>query len=136
MTSRDFTEEERLELLQNRFTRSVTGHTLKFTDEFNDLFMARHEQGVRPSTIFRDCGYRLELIGHKRVENYYGRLKNTLMYKDKKVQEYLIKDRVKSEYSALPPLKAIEAMQTELTYLRQEVDFLKKIISLANKKKL
>lgn len=135
MAYRDFTEEERLVLLSNRFTRSASGHFLKFTDEFNDLFMMRHEQGIKPSQIFKDCGYDINIIGHKRVEDYYARLKSTKAYKDKKYQEFLLRDMAQTEYSSMPPLKAIEAMQTEITYLRQEIDFLKKIISLANKKK-
>lgn len=135
MPSRDFTEEEKLELLSNKFTRSVTGHTIKFTDEFNDLFMARHNNGVRPSTIFKDCGYNLDLIGHRRVENYYNRLRTTIAYQNKQMQTQLLQSQVYTDYCKLPPLQAIEAMQTEITYLRQEIDFLKKIISLANKKK-
>jgi hypothetical protein len=35
----------------------------------------------------------------------------------------------------MPPTLAIEAMQHEITYLRQEVEFLKKIISVMNKKR-
>lgn len=135
MEHRIFTKEEKEELLSNPFTQSVGDHFIKFTAEFNDLFMARHDQGVGPSTIFRDCGYRLELIGNKRVENYYNRLKNTIHYSSKRRQEFLEKTTANKDYSALPPLQAISAMQTEITYLRQEVDFLKKIIALANKKR-
>jgi hypothetical protein len=34
----------------------------------------------------------------------------------------------------MPTSKAVEAMQHEIKYLRQEVEFLKKIISLINRK--
>ena len=39
------------------------------------------------------------------------------------------------DYKSMPPTLAIEAMQHEITYLRQEVEFLKKIISVMNKKR-
>ena len=62
-----FTPEQQVELLKNPYTRTVTDTMIKFTDEFNDLFIKRHSQGVGPSMIFRDCGYDLNVIGSKRV---------------------------------------------------------------------
>jgi len=130
-----FTEEELIELRANPFTQSVHGRTLKFTEEFNDLFLARHSQGVPPTIIFKDCGYRVEVIGKIRIANYYNRLKSTLHYAQKKETEFFKREQVKTDYQSLPPLQAIDAMQNEITYLRQEIEFLKKIIALANKKK-
>jgi len=40
-----FTPEEQIELLKNPYTRSVSEWMIKFTDEFNDLFIKRHSQG-------------------------------------------------------------------------------------------
>ena len=76
-----FTPEQQVELLKNPYTRTVTDTMIKFTDEFNDLFIKRHSQGVGPSMIFRDCGYDLNVIGSKRVVNYYNRLQRTYRYK-------------------------------------------------------
>ena len=130
-----FTDEEIIELMQNRFTESVHGRTLKFTEEFIELFLARHAQGVAPSTIFKDCGYRVELVGKVRIANFYNKLKSSMQYAQLKENEFFQSTPLQNDYSSLPPLQAINAMQNEITYLRQEVEFLKKIIAAANKKK-
>ncbi len=131
-----FTPEEQVELLKNPYTRTVTDSMIKFTDEFNDLFIKRHSQGVGPSMIFKDCGYDLSIIGSKRVVNYYNRLQRTYRYQSLIAQTHLSENKLESkkDYKTMPPSKAIETMQYEITYLRQEVEFLKKIISLINKK--
>ena len=36
-----FTPEQQVELLKNPYTRTVTDTMIKFTDEFNDLFIKR-----------------------------------------------------------------------------------------------
>ena len=48
-----FTPEEQLELLKNPYTRTVTDSLIKFTDEFNELFIKRHAQAIGPSMIFK-----------------------------------------------------------------------------------
>ena len=135
-SKKGFTPEEQLELLKNPYTRTVTDSLIKFTDEFNDLFIKRHAQGVGPSMIFKDCGYNLRIIGSKRIVNYYNRLQRTYRYQSLIAQTHLSDTPVESkkDYKSMPPTMAIEAMQHEIIYLRQEVEFLKKIISLINKK--
>ena len=135
MEHKYFTAEEIEELQANKYTASCSGCTLKYTDEFKDLFMMRHAKGVSPQKIFRDCGYRVELLGRRRIENFYNRQKNTIRYSGKTSKEYLTEDIPSVNYSDMPPLKAIASMQSELTYLRQEVAFLKKIVALENQKK-
>ena len=135
-SKKGFTPEEQLELLKNPYTRTVTDSLIKFTDEFNDLFIKCHAQGVGPSMIFKDCGYDLSIIGSKRIVNYYNRLQRTCRYQSLIAQTHLSDTPVESkkDYKSMPPTMAIEAMQHEIIYLRQEVEFLKKIISLINKK--
>lgn len=131
-----FTAEEQIELLKNPYTRTVSASMIKFTDEFNDLFIKRHSQGVGPSMIFRDCGYDLNILGSKRIVNYFNRLQNTYRYQQQIHQTHLSKERdhLAKDYKSMPPTIAIEAMQHEITYLRQEVEFLKKIISVMNRR--
>ena len=84
-----FTPEEQMELLHNPYTRTVSEWMIKFTDEFNDLFIKRHSQGVGPSMIFSDCGYNLKILGSKRIVNYYNRLQRTYRYKNQVQQTHL-----------------------------------------------
>ena len=131
-----FTSEEQIELLKNPYTRTVTDSMIKFTDEFNDLFIKRHSQGIGPSMLFKDCGYNLNILGSKRIVNYYNRLRRTYRYQSLIAQTHLAENTkdIKKDYNSMPPSIAVEAMRHEITYLRQEVEFLKKIISLINKK--
>ena len=125
-----------MELIKNPYTRTVTDSMIKFTDEFNDLFIKRHSKGIGPSMIFKDCGYDLNMIGNKRIMNYYNRLQRTYHYKKLIVQTHLAEtnSHTTKDYKSMPPSAALEVMQHEITYLRQEVEFFKKIISLINKK--
>ena len=132
-----FTPEEQMELLHNPYTRTISEWMIKFTDKFNDLFIKRHSQGVGPSMIFSDCGYNLKVLGSKRIVNYYNRLQRTYRYQNQ-VQHAHLEDSHNpddKDYKSMPPALAIEAMQHEITYLRQEVEFLKKIVSVMNKKR-
>lgn len=130
------TSEEQIELLKNPYTRTVTNTMIKFSDEFNDLFIKRHSQGIGPSMIFKDCGYDLDILGSKRIVNYYNRLQRTYRYQSLIAQTHLVEDKtdIKKDYNSMPPSIAVEAMRHKITYLRQEVEFLKKNISLINKK--
>lgn len=131
-----FTPEEQMKLLKNPYTRTVSEWMIKFTDEFNELFIKRHSQGVGPSAIFRDCGYDLNVLGSKRIVNYFNRLQRTYRYQKQTQQTHLSApdSGAKHDYGSMPPIQAFEAMQHEITYLRQEVEFFLKIISVMNKK--
>lgn len=132
-----FTPDKQVELLKNPYTRSVSAGVIKFTDEFNELFIKRHSQGIGPSMIFKDCGYDLTLLGERRVTNYYNRLRNSYEYQHMVAESHLsqTESTVEDKYANMSPLMAMEAMQHEIKYLRQEVEFLKKIVSLVNRKK-
>lgn len=84
-----FTPEEQIELLKNPYTRTVSEWMIKFTDEFNELFIKRHSQGVGPSAIFRDCGYDLNILGSKRIVNYFNRLQRTYRCQNQTQQTHL-----------------------------------------------
>ena len=67
----------------------------------------------------------------------YNRLQRTYRYQNQ-VQHAHLEDSHNpddKDYKSMPPTLAIEAMQHEITYLRQEVEFLKKIVSVMNKKR-
>lgn len=131
-----FTPEEKELLLRNPYTRSVSDRVIKFTDEFNELFIKRHSQGIGPTMIFSDCGYDTTLLGERRITDYFYRLKRQYKYKNLDEAIHVTSTPTSdNKYSNMPPLVAIDAMQHEIKYLRQEVEFLKKIVSLVNTKK-
>ena len=89
---------------------------IKFTDEFNNLFIKRHSQGVGPSMLFRDCGYNLNVIGSKCIVNYYNRLQRTYPHKTLIAQTHLNKNNNddKKDYKAPCP----DAITVVITLLK------------------
>lgn len=47
-----FTEEQIRQLKLNTYTKFISTKTLKFTDEFKDLFRDKYLQGFSPKEIF------------------------------------------------------------------------------------
>lgn len=118
-----FTKKEKEKLLSNKYTRSVGDKTIKFTDEFWKEFENRLISGETKKAICLELGYDPDLIGEKRLEYVVTTINSSHRNPNKK------RPPIGTKYSELPTEEAIRKMETELTYLRQEVEFLKKISS-------
>ncbi len=133
-----FTQEQMDILRANPFTSKVDYHHIWFTLEFQNLFLARYEQGESSTEIFADLGYDIDVLGKTRVYNYPRQLYNRL---EKGLQLTETAGRTKVEapsnvdYNTMPSQQSVASMQRELKYLRQQVEFLKKITELDNDKK-
>lgn len=135
---RKFTQEQIDILAANPFTSRVDFHHIWFTLEFQNIFLSRYEQGETSTEIFTDLGYDIEILGPNRIYNYpralYRRLENGLGLTE-------TPGRTKAEepsnvdYNTMPAQQSTAAMQRELKYLRQQVEFLKKITELGSEKK-
>lgn len=67
-TRRKFTEEEMRILAKNPYTYRVTDTTIRFTLVFKEEFLRRYKEGLSPKQIVQDLGYRVEILGARRVE--------------------------------------------------------------------
>lgn len=135
---RRFTAEQ-LEILSNNpFTSKVDWHHIWFTLEFQNIFLTRYEQGESSSEIFESLGYDIDILGKYRIYNYprtlYGRLEKGLSLTETPGNTKLIAP-TDMDYNTLPTQQSVASMQRELKYLRQQVEFLKKITELDNEKK-
>ena len=131
---RKFTEEEVRILAKNPYTYRVTDTTIRFTLAFKEEFLRRYKEGLSPKQIVQDLGYRVDILGGRRVEGLRDHIvKESLS--EAGLHEGTLHNKIKPasrDYTTLPESKAIEYMQHELLYLRQEVEFLKKIIAADN----
>ena len=130
---------EQLEILANNpYTSKVDWHHIWFTLEFQNLFLTRYEQGESSSEIFESLGYDIEILGRYRVYNYprnlYSRLEKGLPLTETPGQKK-VNAPSNVDYNTMPAQQSVAAMQRELQYLRQQVEFLKKITELDNDKK-
>ena len=133
-----FTDEE-LEILRaNPFTSRVDCHHIWFTLEFQNLFLSRYETGESSPEIFRSLGYDIDIIGYQRVCNYPRQLKHRLESGKELTEKHgntKVSEPTYVDYNTMPSQQAVAAMQRELTYLRQQVEFLKKITELDKRQK-
>ena len=131
--SKVFTEEERKKLLENKYTLDVTEANIFYTNEFKNLFWIHYQAGEGVKSIFKQLGYDVNILGNGRIYNFSHKLSE-----DMKSGSIPIKTNIKENKETLNTKysdEEIKAMEYELTYLRQEVSFLKKILSLGKKKK-
>lgn len=131
MTKLSFTQEQKLELESNKYTKRVSNHYIRFTDAFWQEFSRRYLAGEDRYEICSFMGYDPNVLGSKRLE-YICR---TIRESQGIPPERRKRPTANTKYSEMPQEDAIKAMETELTYLRQEVEFLKKISQLAKANK-
>ena len=138
MTTKRFSKEEIESLKKNPFTYKVTENVIGFTVDFKELFWAYYKDGMRPTEIFLRTGYDPSVLGERRIGNFVHKLKEAM----KSGKGFNVtngrgaKPKPKpKKYDEMLPEVAIASINYELKYLRQEVEFLKKLYALETKKK-
>lgn len=86
----------------------------------------------------QELGYDLSLFTQKQIDNYVQRIKKEALsgngFREGENRERRIPMKATNREELSSP-QSIERMQNELLYLRQEIEFLKKIIMTDNSKK-
>ncbi len=135
---RTFTQEQIKKLEKNPYTFKVTKSKLYFTAKFKEDFWISYQAGNAPRKIMQDLGYDLALFTQKQIDNYVQRIKREALsgqgFHEGENRERRVPMKATQEDELSSP-QSIERMQNELLYLRQEVEFLKKIIIADNSKK-
>lgn len=135
-----FTEEQITELSNNLYTYKVSKTTIKFTDKFYNDFWKLYIDELPNKDILTKLGYNSYVLGIKRIEGIVTKLRKKRLTDDQRLQAINKNAKVRrppadTKYSEMKSQDAIKAMEAELTYLRQEVEFLKKISQLEKQKK-
>ena len=133
-----FTPEQVEELAANKFTAQANTRRILYTLEFKNLFLSLYEQGHTSIEIFMECGYVPDVLGTSRIYGFARRLREQIN-SGKPLTETLPNVKadkpVNTDYNTMPAQLSVSAMQRELIYLRQQVEFLKKLTELDNDKK-
>ena len=126
------------ELKANPYTLKVTKNKLYFTIKFKEDFWTSYQAGNAPRKILKDFGYNLEYFEQKQIDSLVQRIKHQALsgngFTEGENRNKRIPMKATSEEDMSSP-QSIERMQNELLYLRQEVEFLKKIIIADNSRK-
>lgn len=133
---REYTAEEKEKLESNSYTLKVSANKFYPTAKFRKDFWIRYQAGISPRKIIKDFGYDLNLFTQKQIDAIVQKIKKQALsgngFSEGENRER--RPRMKPLQSDATP-ETISQMQTELLYLRQEVEFLKKIIMTDNLKK-
>lgn len=123
-----YTQKQIKELKQNPYTFKVDEQRIFFTVEFKKIFWRKYQAGMSPRAIFKELDYSLDYFGQKQIDGIVQRIKKEAMAGEF-TEGYSRNNRMKikeSEEDISP--QNIKQIQNELLYLRQEVDFLKKVL--------
>lgn len=134
MSKRPFTEQEMRLLRENLYTYRVTPNTLSFTRTFKEIFHEEYLAGKLPRQILEDCGYPAEILGKKRIWGISHYIKKEY----ETYGEFHEGALPKGSSGGAEPMSAEESirhLQHEVEYLRQEMEFLKKISSIRSTRK-
>lgn len=134
---KEYSAKQIKQLMANPYTLRVTKNKLYFTKEFKKDFWISYQAGNAPRKILTDLGYDLACFEQKQIDSIVQRVKKQALsgegFREGENREKRV--RIKSlEQTGENPL-SIDQMQHELLYLRQEVEFLKKIIKADNSRR-
>lgn len=135
---KEYTPKQIKKLEANPYTLKVTKNKLYFTIKFKEDFWINYQAGNAPRKILSELGYDLEYFGQKQIDSIVQRIKKEALsgngFREGENRERRIPMKATNREELSSP-QSIERMQNELLYLRQEVEFLKKIIMTNNSKK-
>lgn len=127
MSKKVFTDKEVEMLRNNPYTYAVTPHILSFTKEFKELFWKEYQAGAIPRQILEQCGYPASVLGKKRIWGIAHTIKSQYYSKEGLREGSLPRNSSGNDDKTAED--AVRQLQGEVEYLRQEIEFLKKISS-------
>ena len=134
-----FTPEELTVLKANPFTYKVDSRRIYYTLEFKNLFLSHYETGESSVIeIFESHGYDVKILGENRMYCFASGLLRRVKAGEVLTEVPLTATQEKPvnvDYNTMPSQQSISAMQREIAYLRQQLEFVKKITELDKDRK-
>ena len=138
-----YTLKEQKLLSLNPYTYKVTKNKLFFTASFKEAFWLSYKAGKSPRKILSELGYDLSMFGQKQIDSIVQNIKRQAescsgfsegINHDFRPLTKLRKSNVdlKSKNNTPYTQGEIERLEAEVVYLRQEVEFLKKLFKVSN----
>lgn len=123
-----YTKKQQKELEKNPYTYKATDNRIFFTKEFKQVFWIKYNAGMSPRTILKELDYDLSYFNQGQIDNIVQHLRKKSIAGEQFTEGYS-KER-RPNIKTPPPdnsPQTIQQMQNEIAYLRQEVEFLKKV---------
>ena len=132
---KEYTVKQIKQLERNPYVFKVTKHKLYYTAKFKEDFWISYQAGNSPRKILIDFGFDIDIFGQKQIDSLVQHIKKQALsgngFSEGENRQRRVPMKATSEEELSSP-QSIERMQNELLYLRQEVEFLKKIIIADN----
>lgn len=134
---KEYTAKQAKHLTANPYTLRVTKNKLYFTKKFKEDFWISYQAGNAPRKILVDFGYDLSCFEQKQIDSLVQRIKKQALSGEgfREGENHEKRAKIKEPKQLGEGSLSMEQMQHELQYLRQEVEFLKKIIKAGNSKR-
>jgi len=144
----EFSNSDKIKLLASPYVANVLDKSIKYTDEFRELFWEQWCEGVSPVLIFESYGFDVKLLGLNRVYGLAtilrrlnrkglpiteGRVFSKATEPQKTAERLVVKMINRAEESDSGA--DFRKLQHQVAYMSQELEFLKKIILAANGEK-
>ena len=125
-----YTKKQIKELKENPYTLKVDENRIFFTIDFKEIFWTKYQAGMSPRQILKELNYNLDYFGQKQIDSIVQRIKKEALGGEF-TEGYNRKKRMKiKQPENVDSPQVIQHMQNELMYLKQEVDFLKKVLKM------
>ena len=132
---KEYTKKELKELNENPYTLKAKKNKISHTAEFKRVFWTKYQAGETPRKILTDLGYNPNMFGQKRIDSLVQHIKKQALSGNGFTEGTNRTKRVKIVSNEEFTPESFAQMQHEVLYLKQEVEFLKKIIKEANTKR-
>ena len=132
---KEYTKKEIKELNKNPYTLKVTKNQLSHTAEFKRVFWTKYQAGMSPRKILEELGYNPKIFEQKRIDSLVQRIKKQALSGNGFTEGNNRTKRMKIVSSEEFTPESFKQMQHEVLYLKQEVEFLKKITKETNAKR-
>lgn len=127
MANKKFTEQEMLVLRNSKYVLDVSPSIVHFSAEFKKIFWEELSKGKLPRDIVKNLGIDPNILGDTRING----LKNMIGNEVKKGNGFRdLNTYAQGCNGYLSAENRIKYLEMQLAYKNQEIEFLKKIVSL------
>ena len=124
-------------LKKNPYVKTVSEHGITYTEEFKNIFIKEHSEGIPTSVIFERYGFDINVLGENRIHSASKRWRQQA----NREEDFTDKRAINSGRPLSRELseeETIEKLKHKIAILEQENSFLKKVhlIELQAKKKV
>jgi hypothetical protein len=127
MANKKFLEEEMAHLRASEYVLDVSPSIVHFSAKFKELFWNAIQEGKWPDEIVNSLGIDTEILGQNRVNGLKTMIRNEVRagkgFRDLETYGSYLTDYAEPEAK-------VKYLEQQLAYKNQEIEFLKKIVSL------